>query len=1779
MFKKLALILVCMVGLFVFAGVSAVEVSAAAEWYDVPGVVGGQIEFDKNTGIITDADWDITIANIPTTIDDVEVKLIGGSAFSGCVLLTTITIPDSVTTIGYFAFWGCSRLSTVTIGSSVTLIASGSGSSAFSSCTRLNSINISDLNPLYSSLDGVLYNKEQTEIISFPIGKSGHFNIPNSVNKIGDYAFQNSTSLTSVTIPDSAITIGDYSFKNCTSLTSAIIPNNVTSIGVGAFQECTNLSTVTIGSSVASIEWLAFNECTSLSTVTIPEGVVTVESNAFSDCSSLSTVTIPNSVTSIEDNVFENCTNLSTVIIGDGVTSIGHSAFENCSSLTSITIPDGVTSIGYSAFENCSSLNTVTIPDSITMIRSLAFRSCGSLNTITIPDSVTSIGNAAFSDCDSLVNINVSTFNPMYGSLEGVLYNKIKTEIIQYPAGRSGNVTILNNVTTIGSSAFNGCDSVTMATIPDSVTSIGNAAFANCDSLSTVNIPNSVTSIEGHAFYGCSTLHSVYYSGAFNEWNLIDIGSSNTDLTSANIIYNSLGSIDTGGSNRSFIEVGDSLDISLFNLPETLQGSTVVLESSNPSVASIEGLVVTGVNVGEVVLSLKPKGSDLSYTYKIEVIPPDLGMTTDTLNFGSADGADILKGPEISLLGNNFNLFEYEIKADGRGLGSMFALDAKYDSEAQVTKISLTTKDVKLKKGDNDTYDEIVELVSSFKKSPSNFSRSFNNIMADRGSAYWDLGFKANVTGVGHIEIDHKTGYAIPTKCGLVVELTLGVDVNYYFPPAPVIYITFGIEGKASAGFELVYKEAFYQNGTPYDINGVIGLSITPKIGAGLDVVVGRAEVGVEGTIAAEYKLLQETLKKSLRAYISSTVYFEWKAFLFFSDRYNFAWDAVELYPNFGASASSSIEPGTSYDISPGELTFTPMPRTSEYASALVDYSIESAPRNLSKSQEVIHSNVFQNAVPSVITVGDTTMAVFEMDEASRPSGDRTMLYYALKTPSGWSAIKPVEDDGTADFAPTLFELNNEIYVVWSNAVTTLGESSTLEQTLESMTLRVARYDGNGFVDAKNVMEANGLYPMDVNVATSGNTATIAWVENSLNSIFEFKGDYSLNISSFNGTTFTAPQQLANTTNPIMGVDSSYSEGVYSLGYVENSFSGLEIQNSAIKLYSNADTVTVAQSAIPKQNINLTAGNIFWMENGILNAVDLTAQSSTTTQLADAVAAEKVVIIEDGNGRKAMIYTVADGYHNELYVRYHEGTEFGEATQLTEADRNISEFDAIFNAAGELEIAYGSTAIDQTITDSSIYTQTDLMSITITDAIDLQIVGEPYYDVSTVAPGQSVTINVDVKNNSSVPISSVKASVDGGSATTHSLALQPGEVGTVEVSKSLSSSFVSDSFPITVSPASGSDAYTSDNTVTVELFYRDIEIVGYEVEGREATVTVINNSKQTVNNISVELIDERMDGTVLDTQSIATLSAGRSSTVTFTLPGEGLVVEDVYDVEYFYVSASIVEPETVYSNNHMSAPVAPKRPVSLSITNANITLAGGETEQITATVLPDDAFNKDLFYVMADESIAEVDENGVVTGLKKGETTITVITKDSAIMQTVFVDVTSTAVRITGNVSFDDATTQTTIRLYDSTDTEHSNALFTETIPAGEASETLTTEEFSVNTSPGSYDVVVTKDNCLPYIIKGVEVPVDGMVDLSAGGEIMHLVTGDVDNNGTVNEQDIQAIFDNDDYNKTVIIGLFVDADADVNGDDRIDFNDTAIIRNSRNFAKTEADCVVVYGG
>jgi fibronectin type 3 domain-containing protein len=433
-------------------------------------------------------------------------ETVAAGCFQDCRSIKNIIIPSSVSTIKESAFSGCTSLSSVFIGSGVKEL----DKRGFYGCDSLAEITVDEKNANYSSLDGVLFNKDKTNIVIYPNGKKGTYSLPNKVTKISSYAFCNCSGLTSVTIPNSVTSIGDSAFSGCTGLTNITIPNSVTSIEGSAFSGCTGLTNIMIPNSVTSIEGSAFSGCAGLTNIMIPNSVTSIGGSAFSGCTGLTSITIPESVTSLYGSTFDGCTNLKKIEVSQNN--------ENYSSYNGVlldkdgynlircpegksgnfVVPDSVGCIESYAFYNCTNLTNIQISENVYAIEGYAFENCKSLEKFVLPDNVYNIGyyggwyelHPIFSGCTNLKEIEVSSGNDNYSSVDGVLYDKEVEKLIYCPAKKSGEYTVPKSIKSVTDYAFDDCNSLESIVLPESMPEFSYSLYdlECCPSLKSIKV-------------------------------------------------------------------------------------------------------------------------------------------------------------------------------------------------------------------------------------------------------------------------------------------------------------------------------------------------------------------------------------------------------------------------------------------------------------------------------------------------------------------------------------------------------------------------------------------------------------------------------------------------------------------------------------------------------------------------------------------------------------------------------------------------------------------------------------------------------------------------------------------------------------------------------------------------------------------------------------------------------------------------------------------------------------------------------------------------------------------------------------------------------------------------------------------------------------------------------------------------------------------------------------------------------------------------------------------
>ena len=534
---------------------------------------------------------------------------------------TAVEVPSSlggypITSIGWGAFDGCTKITSLFIPASVTFISN----EAFIGCTGLTGFTVDANNPVYTSIQNCLIEKDTKQLIAGC--KNSVIPTDGSVTSIGYYAFYGCTGLLSITIPDCVTSIDWGAFQNCTRLKDITVHDNIEYFGGDAIDNTAyyNDSDNWEDGVLYIGNYLVKSDGYTPATYSIREGTVSILDSAFAWCEDITSITIPSSVKSIGYDAFYNCIGLTSITIPNSVTSIDYSAFQDCTNLKTINVHNNITYIGLYAFDGTAYYNnsdnwtngvlylgtyllkanenvpaTYTIREGTTLIADSAFAYNETITAVTIPDSVKYIGLNAFESCPKLTTATIGN---------GV---KIIGDYTFYDCASLSNVTLGNSIEAIEQCAFSDCIGLKNITLPGSVKTIGYSAFYYCTELASINLTNRVTSIGYEAFEGCEKLTDVYFEGKEDEWTNIDVAEYNDAFLNANIhyIYTPdeptvvFGDVDSDGAisaSDALLILQYSVDKIVFTAEQTKAGNV----NSDDAITASDALLVLQYSVDKI---------------------------------------------------------------------------------------------------------------------------------------------------------------------------------------------------------------------------------------------------------------------------------------------------------------------------------------------------------------------------------------------------------------------------------------------------------------------------------------------------------------------------------------------------------------------------------------------------------------------------------------------------------------------------------------------------------------------------------------------------------------------------------------------------------------------------------------------------------------------------------------------------------------------------------------------------------------------------------------------------------------------------------------------------------------------------------------------------------------------------------------------------------------------------------------------------------------------------
>ena len=602
----------------------------------------------------------------------------------------------------------------------VNVPASTNSIASMSGCQLVTAINVDKNNTIFASEDGVVYNKEKTELKIFPGGKttfvmpeslasipSGFFagskirsvTFNNIITEIKDETFMNS-ALRAVEIPDNIADIGERAFAGCSVLGTIKLPQTLASIGANAFLSCPSIVETYYAGSVD--DWNAISFGNSFSTpnfsnknyswfrdvsfyvqgelitnLAFSAETTTINEIAFSYLSQLTSIDLSN-IKELKERAFTGCKSLTSITFPESVTTIGNYAFSGCKKVTDISLSDKITEIGAGAFSGCKALTRVTLPNQLSVIYESTFKDCTVLNAVSIPNGIVEIRDSAFAGCTNLTSITIPAtvshmgtqiFSGCTNLTSATINGPILGSSLFEGCSKLSNVVLSNNLQTIEQSAFTSCTALENIAIPDSVTTIAGWVFSNCSSLKEICIPESVTSIDTRVFNNCTSLKKVTFNSdapiQAYYWDRYFAGCNNIETV---IFGDEVTHIDNwfqGKTNLKTVSIGSEVTIigaNAFNGCSGLVQVNIPEKVETISNSAFEGCgSLTSITIPQSVKAIGEKAFKGCSGLTSIVIPS--GVTTlSSYSLANCDALTVISIPDtVTVLGdyafsNDFNL-------------------------------------------------------------------------------------------------------------------------------------------------------------------------------------------------------------------------------------------------------------------------------------------------------------------------------------------------------------------------------------------------------------------------------------------------------------------------------------------------------------------------------------------------------------------------------------------------------------------------------------------------------------------------------------------------------------------------------------------------------------------------------------------------------------------------------------------------------------------------------------------------------------------------------------------------------------------------------------------------------------------------------------------------------------------------------------------------------------------------------------------------------------------
>ena len=895
---------------------------------------------------------------------------------------------------------------------------------------------------------------------------------------------------------------------------------------------------------------------------------------------------------------------------------------------------------------------------------------------------------------------------------------------------------------------------------------------------------------------------------------------------------------------------------------------------------------------------------DKKYITNIEKSLPNFS------NLGSAE----LKGPEISIGNNTFNIFKQKMSMDLSffdAANMTVNIDAK-NKTAEVLLGIKSNNSATVKKDPNDTYwresyQEVKSLVKSCggkvntTKLWNQFSKLRGKLKKVNGSATFHV--DGNAVGYVKLKLDDNGSVIGFEEGGMTAALEAGGSVKV--PLWWIVYSEFGVSGSVDGKICLTMNPQKVI--TP---SGELNLAIKPHIALGADAVVIDIKGGIEGEIGGKASFPWKSFSNSVSAYLTGKLYIQADTIVPGLSGYkDWKFSRLELYPNLGKTTKSI-----------SKMTY-------KRSTPVTQNEIQSVKQSQNLLDSAQESLVYENAKPAITTFADGTALMTYLDDTEENSGGQTTLMYRLYQNGAWSDGKPVDKTGQLDTAAQMVSHNGFTYVMYENSDVAITEDMSEEEILQHLALKVARYneESQTFDKVVTLREAGKSWSYKYQFVSDGTDLYAVWGENSSGDALLEEGKTKIYRSKLTEDSWSAPEELYRT-------DDTISDFAY--GYVGDEFSLAMVQGE--NLLVNGETIATADTGM--QAVKCIDGKIYFIQDGTLMRYD-----GGETQDLRIACGSSYDVYED-----AVYWIVQDNFNSEIYKQ-----KIGEesiAAALTEDGGYVSGF-ALLENSEEPGVVYTEQEVDTS--KENPYGATVLKYKYETKRSQAEVTNIAY-DVLSFGTDKENPILLTVSNTGTTDLNHVKITVKDASGNV----LYEGPFVDKLAAGMQSEQEILISVPADFTTSDITASVTSDETFeqqltakqTIETTTSDLAVTAKNKD----LITVTNNGGNEAENVSFVVKDGGENGNVIHTETLETLSSGQSKDISLVEIWNKATRNDISGTKILYLEVEQEETEYELWNNSIVlekevAPTATPTPTISPTPTPTVTPTAVPTKQPTAT--------------------------------------------------------------------------------------------------------------------------------------------------------------------------------------------------------------------------------------